>query len=123
MFTLTEAENHGIIRMWKKISVRVLYPRSGLVLNGTVNCTLKIKHKEVMNLKASKEKITLAMARKCLNPQDLAKIAGLPPQTVNGVIRGQNVRPATFGKVALALGCDPAELVHLDSKADKTGVI
>lgn len=65
-------------------------------------------------MKAVKQKVTLAMARKCMNPQDLAKAAGLPPQTVNGVIRGQNVRPATFGRVARALGCDPAELADLD---------
>ena len=70
-------------------------------------------------MKANKEKITLAMARKCMNPQDLAKIAGLPPQTVNGVIRGQNVRPATFGKVARALDCDPAELIDRASAADQ----
>ena len=66
-------------------------------------------------MRAVKQKVTLAMARQCMNPQDLAKAAGLPPQTVNGVIRGQNVRPATLGKVARALGCDPAELVDLES--------
>ena len=66
-------------------------------------------------MRAVTQKVTLAMARQCMNPQDLAKAAGLPPQTVNGVIRGQNVRPATLGKVARALGCDPAELVDLES--------
>ena len=67
-------------------------------------------------MKAITQKVTLAMARKCMNPQDLAKAAGLPPQTVNGVIRGRNVRPATLGRVARALGCDPAELVNQDSE-------
>lgn len=60
---------------------------------------------------ADKNKLTLAMARACMNPQDLAKAAELPPQTVNGVIRGRSVRPATLGKVARALGVDPAELL------------
>ena len=63
-------------------------------------------------MRAKKQYLILEMARKCMNPQDLARAAGLPPQTVNGVIRGRNVRPATLGKVARALGCDPAELVE-----------
>lgn len=67
-------------------------------------------------MKAITLKVTLAMARKCMNSQDLAKAAGLPPQTVNGVIRGRSVRPATLGRVARALGCDPAELVNQDSE-------
>ena len=57
-------------------------------------------------MKTDKGKLTLAMARACMNPQDLAKAAELPPQTVNGVIRGKSVRPATLGKVAKALGVD-----------------
>lgn len=56
------------------------------------------------------------MARACMNTQELAKTAELPQQTVNGVIRGRSVRPATLGKVARALGCDPAEL--LDGSED-----
>ena len=52
------------------------------------------------------------MARACMNPQDLAKAAEMPPQTVNGVIRGRSVRPATLGRIAKALGVDPAELIQ-----------
>lgn len=62
-------------------------------------------------MKADKSKLTLAMARACMNPQDLAKAAELPPQTVNGVIRGRSVRPATLGRVAKALGVDPADII------------
>lgn len=62
-------------------------------------------------MKADKSKLTLAMARSCINPQDLAKAAEMPPQTVNGVIRGRSVRPATLGRIARALGVDPAELI------------
>ncbi len=61
---------------------------------------------------ADKNKLALAMARACLNPQDLAKVAEMPPQTVSGVIRGRSVRPATLGKVARALGVDPSELLE-----------
>lgn len=65
-------------------------------------------------MKAVTQQVVLAMARNCMNPSDLAKAAGLPPQTVNGVIRGRSVRPATLGKVARALCCDPADLVSLE---------
>ena len=63
-------------------------------------------------MRAEKRHLALEMARQCMNPQDLAKAAGLPPQTVNGVLRGRNVRPATLGKVARALGCDPADIIE-----------
>lgn len=62
-------------------------------------------------MKADKAKLTLAMARACMDTQDLAKAADMPPQTVNGVIRGRSVRPATLGKVARALRVDPAEIL------------
>ena len=60
---------------------------------------------------ADKSKLTLAMARACMNPQDLAKTAEMPPQTVNRVLLGRGVRPATLGKIAKALGVDPAEII------------
>ncbi len=61
---------------------------------------------------ADKAKLTLAMARACMNPQDLAKAAEMPPQTVNGVIRGRSVRPATLGRVARALQVDVANIIR-----------
>lgn len=62
-------------------------------------------------MKADRNKLRLAMARACMNPQDLAKAAEMPPQTVNGVLRGRSVRPATIGRIAKALGVDVAEIV------------
>lgn len=47
-------------------------------------------------MKADTSKLRLAMARACMNPQDLAKAAEMPPQTVNGVLRGRSIRPATI---------------------------
>ena len=61
-------------------------------------------------MKADCKKLMLAMARACVNPQELAKAAQMPPQTVNGLIRGRKVRPATLGRIAKALGVDPAEI-------------
>ena len=62
-------------------------------------------------MKADRKKLALAMARACMNPQDLAKAAEMPPPTVNGVIRGRSVRPATLGRIARALNVDPAEII------------
>lgn len=62
-------------------------------------------------MKTDKGKLTLAMARRCWNPQDLAKAAEMPPQTVNRVLLGRGVRPATLGKIAKALGVDPADII------------
>lgn len=63
-------------------------------------------------MKANKNKLRLAMARACMNPQDLAKAAEMPPQTVNGVLRGRSVRPATLGRIAKALDVDVAEILE-----------
>lgn len=63
-------------------------------------------------MKADTNKLRLAMARSCMNPQDLAKAAEMPPQTVNGVLRGRSVRPATIGRIAKALCVDPTEILE-----------
>lgn len=65
-------------------------------------------------MKADTNKLRLAMARACMNPQDLAKAAEMPPQTVNGVLRGRSVRPATLGRIAKALGVDVREIIKED---------
>lgn len=61
-----------------------------------------------------KRKIDLAMARCCFSIPQLAAKAEMPTQTVNGALRGQNIRPATLGKIAAALGVDPSELLKED---------
>lgn len=58
-----------------------------------------------------KSKLTLAMARACMNSADLAKAAEMSLQTVNRVLIGRSVRPATLGRVARALGVDPADII------------
>lgn len=59
-------------------------------------------------MKTDRSKLELAMARACLLPSELAKLAAMPLPTLNGVIHGRSVRPATLGKVARAL-CVPVE--------------
>ena len=58
-----------------------------------------------------KSKIEIAMARACMNPQDLAKAAQMPAQTVNGALRGRSIRAATLGRIAKALGVDVTEII------------
>ena len=60
---------------------------------------------------ADKSKLQLALARACMNPQDRAKAAGMPPQTLNGVLRERSARPGTIGRIAKALGIDVAEII------------
>lgn len=63
-------------------------------------------------MKADKTKVKLAMARACVNVGDLPKLAKMPAPTVKNVLTGRNVRPSSLGRVARALGCDPAELLQ-----------
>lgn len=60
---------------------------------------------------ANKNKLNLAMARACLNTYDIAKLACMPIPTVNNVITGRSVKPATIGKIAKALDVDVTELI------------
>lgn len=65
-------------------------------------------------MKVSREKLNLAMARACMNTADLADAAGLPRPTVNNVVVGKSVRPGTLGRIARALGVDPADILDED---------
>ncbi len=62
-------------------------------------------------MRADKNKLELALARRCLSSADLARIAELPRPTVNNVITGRSVRPITLGKIAKALDMDVVELL------------
>lgn len=63
-------------------------------------------------MKADRRKLELAMARSCMTPDDLAKAAKMPRPTTNNVIAGRSVRPATLGKIAKALNCDPIDIME-----------
>lgn len=63
-------------------------------------------------MKIDKKKLTLAMARLCMDSADLEKIAELPRPTLNNAISGRGIRPSTLGKIARALNCDPADLIE-----------
>lgn len=71
---------------------------------------------EVSILKANKKKLELALARSCMNTADLVCVAAMPEPTVKKVLSGRNVRPATLGRIAKALGIDPAELIDTEEE-------
>lgn len=65
-------------------------------------------------MKLNRKKLELAMARVCMNSADLPNASGLPRPTVQNAIVGKSVRPATAGKIARALGVDPAEIIEME---------
>ena len=66
---------------------------------------------EVFILIADRRKLELAMSRACLNSKEAAEKAQIPRATFNNVITGRNVRPATLGRIAQALGVDVEKLI------------
>lgn len=62
-------------------------------------------------MKADRNKLALAMARACMNAEDLRAKSELPRPTLNGVITGRSVRPGTIGRVAKALQIDVTEIL------------
>ena len=67
-------------------------------------------------MKADRKKLELAMARACMESRDLPVAAGIPRGTVQNVIVGKAVRPATLGRVAKALGVDPGGIVEAENE-------
>lgn len=62
-------------------------------------------------MKTSRAKLELAMARACMTPERLAEAAKMPRPTLNNVMAGRSVRPATAGRVARALSVDVADII------------
>lgn len=63
-------------------------------------------------MKASRKKLELAMARACMNAEDLQKAAGIPRPTLNNILTCRNVRPGTIGKVCKALSIDVTDILE-----------
>lgn len=62
-------------------------------------------------MKIDKQKLEIILARKCMNPPQLAKLAKMPYQSIVNARAGKGIRPATLGKIAAALGVDPSDLL------------
>lgn len=63
-------------------------------------------------MRANRKRLEIAMAKACIEPDALAKAADMPRPTLNNVISGKSVRPATLGRVARALGIDVEEIME-----------
>ncbi|MDE5589041.1 MAG: helix-turn-helix transcriptional regulator [Acetatifactor sp.] len=63
-------------------------------------------------MRANRRKLELAMAAACMNVEDVQNASSMPRATLNNVISGRNVRPATIGRVAKALGVDVIEILE-----------
>jgi len=65
-------------------------------------------------MKINKQKLQLAMANACMNTSDLQCSSKLPRPTVNNVISGKSVRPATVGRIAKALKVPVESLIDME---------
>lgn len=63
-------------------------------------------------MKINKQKLDLALARKCWNQRDLRKSGSVSAQTILNLNKGKNILPATAGKIAAALGVDVTEIIE-----------
>lgn len=58
-----------------------------------------------------KSKLDLALARACLNQRNLRE-KGISGHTMFRISKGENMRPSTVGRIALAIGVDVADLIE-----------
>lgn len=63
-------------------------------------------------MKADRKKIKQIMARAHMTVEDVARAAGLPPQTTAAIICGMNVNSDTLAKIAQALDVGMADIVQ-----------
>lgn len=57
-------------------------------------------------------RLKLAMARQQLSARKLSQSSGISHATISAIMCGKSCHPATLGKLARALGLDPADLTE-----------
>lgn len=62
-------------------------------------------------MKIEKNKLAVALARKCWNQRTLRDNGHVSSQTLRNVNAGKDILPETAGKIARALGVDVTELL------------
>lgn len=60
-------------------------------------------------MKIDTARLDLVLARRCMSKAELRD--GTSPQTLKRIYRGAEVKPKTVGRIASALGVDPAEII------------
>lgn len=73
----------------------------------------KVHHK----LKMDRWKFDVACARACMSISDVANETGIRRQTVANAALERGTSPLTLGKIARALGVDPADLLKKEDDA------
>lgn len=61
-------------------------------------------------MRIDNNKLNLLLAKRCMNLRDLR--AGTSSNTLTRIRRGENVLPATIGRIAKALDVDPADIIE-----------
>lgn len=67
-------------------------------------------------MRINKQKLEVAMAKKCLNTFDLCKTAEMKYQMFRRIFNGGNCKPATVGRIAAALGVDVTKIIETEGK-------
>lgn len=62
-------------------------------------------------MKLNKEKLELAMARKCMDIKDISKNSGLSYSTISQIKYGRGTTPKKVGLLANALNVDVSEIL------------
>ena len=65
-------------------------------------------------MKIDAKKLDLALAKRCMNLSDLRE--GSSQQTLKRIRRGEEVKPATAGRIARALGVDVSEIIKQEGE-------
>ena len=63
-------------------------------------------------MRVNRGKLDLALARKCMSMSELRD--WVAPQTLTRVRKGENIKPATLGRIAKALGVDVVDILEVD---------
>lgn len=63
-------------------------------------------------MRISKNKLGIAMARRSMNFQKLAKMSGISRTTLSYINNGKNCRPEVVSRIAMALNVDVTELIE-----------
>ena len=65
----------------------------------------------VKTVKIDVGKLNMMLARRCMALTDLR--SGTSPQTLTRIMRGEEVKPRTVGRIAKALRCEPDDIVEV----------
>lgn len=67
-------------------------------------------------MRVDRNKAAIARARSCKSAAELIEASGLVQSTFNRAMRGVDVKPATLGKIARALGVDVLDILEDEEK-------